>query len=99
VISWTYSLGCVRIRLCQSRQTMRLFVKDGDNIVFALGNKGTLMKGNRNIEQRGPLGKTLPRKNNHYFACCSATTVPVSNQYVLSQIRRILLSVNQRQCS
>jgi hypothetical protein len=30
--------------------------------VIAQGNKSTLMKGNRNIEQRGPLGKTLPRK-------------------------------------
>jgi hypothetical protein len=62
VIGWTYSLGCVRSRLYQSRQTMRSFVKDGDNHVFAQGNKATLMKGNRNIEQRGPLGKTLPRK-------------------------------------
>jgi hypothetical protein len=62
VIGWTYSLGCVRSRLYQSRQTMRSFVKDGDNLVFELGNKATLMKVNRNIEQRGPLGKTLPRK-------------------------------------
>jgi hypothetical protein len=62
VIGWTYSLGCVRSRLYQSRQTMRSFVKDGDNLVFALGNKATLMRDNRNIEQRGPLRKTLPRK-------------------------------------
>jgi hypothetical protein len=41
---------------------MRSFVKDGDNHVFAQGKKVTLMKGNRNIEQRGPLGKTLPSK-------------------------------------
>jgi hypothetical protein len=72
VIGWTYSLGCVRSRLYQSRQTMRSFVKDGDNHVFALGNKATLMKGNRNIEQRGPLGKTLPRK--------TTTTLPVVAQ-------------------
>jgi hypothetical protein len=62
VIGWTYSLGCARSRLYQSRQTMRSFVKDGDNHVFAQGNKATLMKGNRNIEQRGPLGNTLSRK-------------------------------------
>jgi hypothetical protein len=73
VIGWTYSLGCVRSRLYQSRQTMRSFVKDGDNIVFALGGKGTLMKGNRNIEQRGPLRKTLPRK--------TTTTLPVVAQH------------------
>jgi hypothetical protein len=62
VIGWTYSLGCVRSRLYQSRQTMRSFVKDGDNDVFVQGNKVTLMKGNRNIEQRGPLVKTLTGK-------------------------------------
>jgi hypothetical protein len=62
VIGWTYSLGCVRSRLYRSHQTMRSFVKDGDNHVFAQENKAALMKGNRNIEQRGPLGKTLPRK-------------------------------------
>jgi hypothetical protein len=39
VIGWTYSIGCVRIRLYQSHQTMRSFVKDGDNFVFALGKK------------------------------------------------------------
>jgi hypothetical protein len=72
VIGWTYSLGCVRSRLYQSCQTMRSFVKDGDNLVFALGNKATLMKGNRNIEQRGPLGKTPPRK--------TTTTLPVVAQ-------------------
>jgi hypothetical protein len=31
-------------------------------IVLAQGNKSTLMKGKRDIEQRGPLGKTIPRK-------------------------------------
>jgi hypothetical protein len=62
LIVWTYSLGCVRSRLYQSRQTMRSFVKDGDTHVSAQENKATLMKGNRNIEQRGPLGKMLPRK-------------------------------------
>jgi hypothetical protein len=62
VIGWTYSLGCVRSRLYQSCQTMRSFVKDGDNHVLGQGNKATLMKGKRNIEQRGPLGKTLSRK-------------------------------------
>jgi hypothetical protein len=41
---------------------MRSFLKDGGNDVFAQGNKLTLMKGNRNIEQRGPLGKTLQKK-------------------------------------
>jgi hypothetical protein len=72
VIGWTYSLGCVRSRLYQIRQTMLSFVKDGDNHVFAQGNKATLMKGNRNIEQRGPLGKTLPRK--------TTTTLPIVAQ-------------------
>jgi hypothetical protein len=41
---------------------MRSFFNDGGNNVIAQGNKSTLMKGNRNIKQRGPLGKTLPRK-------------------------------------
>jgi hypothetical protein len=72
VIIWTYSLGCVRSRLYQSRQKMRSFVKDGDNHVFAQGNKANLMKGNMNIEQRGPLGKTLPRR--------TTTTLPVVAQ-------------------
>jgi hypothetical protein len=72
VIGWSYSLGCVRSRLYQSRQTMSSFVKDGDNHVFAQGNKATLMKDNRNIEQRGPLGNTLPRK--------TTTTLPVVAQ-------------------
>jgi hypothetical protein len=72
VIGWTYSLGCVRSRLYQIRQTMLSFVKDGDNRVFAQGSKETLMKGNMNIEQRGPLGKTLPRK--------TTTTLPVVAQ-------------------
>jgi hypothetical protein len=30
--------------------------------MFEQGNKVTLMKGNRKIEQRGPLGKTVSRK-------------------------------------
>jgi hypothetical protein len=55
VIGWTYSLGCIRSRLYQSHQTVRSFLKDGDDDVFAQGNKANLMKGNRNIEQRGPL--------------------------------------------
>jgi hypothetical protein len=37
--------------------------------MFEQGNKVTLMKGNRNIEQRGPLGKTLSRK--------TTTTLPL----------------------
>jgi hypothetical protein len=53
VIGWTYSLGCILFGLYQSRQTMLSFVKDGDNDVFAQGNKSTLLKGNRDIEQRG----------------------------------------------
>jgi hypothetical protein len=48
------------------------FVKDGDNHVFAQGNKATFMKGNRNIDQIGPLGNTLPRK--------TTTTLPVVAQ-------------------
>jgi hypothetical protein len=72
VIGWTYSLGCVHSRLYQSRQTMRSCVKDGDNHLFAQVNKATLIKCNMNIEQRGPLGKTLPRK--------TTTTLPVVAQ-------------------
>jgi hypothetical protein len=51
---------------------MHSFLNDGDNDVFSQGNKATLMKGNRNIEQRGPIGKTLPRK--------TTTTLPVVAQ-------------------
>jgi hypothetical protein len=69
---WTYSRGCVRSRLYQSRQTMRWFLKDGGNDVLAQRNKSTLLKDNRNIEQRGPLGKMLPRK--------TTTTLPVVSQ-------------------
>jgi hypothetical protein len=72
VIGWTYLLGCVRSHLYQSCQTMPSFVKDWYTYVFAQGNIATLMKGNRNIEQRGPLGKTLPRK--------TTTTLPVVAQ-------------------
>jgi hypothetical protein len=42
------------------------------NLVFAQGDKATLMKGNMNIEQRGSLGKTLPRK--------TTTPLPVVEQ-------------------
>jgi hypothetical protein len=48
---------------------MRSFLKEGGNDMFAQGSKSTLTKGNRNIEQRGPLGKTLPQK--------TTTTLPV----------------------
>jgi hypothetical protein len=58
VIGWTYTLGCVCSHLYQIIQTMRPFFQDGDNHVFVQGNKATLMKGNMNIVQRGPLGKT-----------------------------------------
>jgi hypothetical protein len=51
VSGWTYSLGCIRSRLYQIHQTMRSFLKEGGRDVFAQGNKSTLMKGNRNIEQ------------------------------------------------
>jgi hypothetical protein len=51
VSGWTHSLGCVRSRLYQSRQKMHSSLKERGNDVFAQG-----------IEQRGPLGKTLPRK-------------------------------------
>jgi hypothetical protein len=72
VIGWKYSIGCVRSRLYQSRQTLRSFVEDGDNHVFAQGNEATLMKGNRNLEKRVPLGKTLPIN--------TTTTLPVFAQ-------------------
>jgi hypothetical protein len=56
---WTYSLGCYRIRLYQSRQAS--FLNSGGNNFFEQGNNVTLMKGNRKIEQRG-IGKTLSQK-------------------------------------
>jgi hypothetical protein len=74
VTGWTYSLGCIRSRLYQSRRIMHSFLKDGGNDVFAQGNKSTLIKGNRNIEQRGPLGKTLPRK--------TTTTLPAGAPFI-----------------
>jgi hypothetical protein len=57
---WTYSLGCYRSRLYQSRQAS--FMKSGGIEMFEQDNTVTLMNGNRKIEQRGPLGKTLSRK-------------------------------------
>jgi hypothetical protein len=59
-LGWTYSLGCYRSRLYQSRQAS--FLNSGSNEMFEQGNTATLMKGYRKIEQRGPLGKTLSRK-------------------------------------
>jgi hypothetical protein len=64
---WTYSLGCYRSRLYKSRQAS--FLNYGGNKMFEQGNKVTLMKGNRKIEQRGSIGKTLSRKK--------TTTLPV----------------------
>jgi hypothetical protein len=55
---------------------MRSFLKDGGKDVFAQGNKSTLMKGNMNIEQRGPLGKTLPRKNTITLAVVAQQRCP-----------------------
>jgi hypothetical protein len=72
VSGWTYSLRCVCICLYQISQTMHSFLKEGGNDVFAHGNKSTLIKCNKNIEQRGPLGKTLPQK--------TKTTLPVLSQ-------------------
>jgi hypothetical protein len=54
ILGWTYSLGCYHIRLYQSHQAS--FLNPGGNDMCEQGNKVTLMKGNRNIEQRGPLG-------------------------------------------
>jgi hypothetical protein len=64
-------------------QTMRSFLKEGGNDVFAQGNTSTVMEGNRNIEQRDPLGKILTRKNNNYFACCFSTTLLFPYHYLL----------------
>jgi hypothetical protein len=64
---WTYSLGYYRSRLYQSRQAS--FLNSGGNEMFEQGNKITLLKGKRKIEQTGPLGKTLSRK--------MTTTLPV----------------------
>jgi hypothetical protein len=61
---------------------MRSFLKEGGNDMFAQGNKLTFMKINRNIEKRGPLGKTLPQKYN-YFAHHFSTTLPSPYQYIL----------------
>jgi hypothetical protein len=57
---WTYSRGCYRSRLYQSRQAS--FLNSGGKEKFEQGNKVTLMKGNRKIEQRGQLGNTLSWK-------------------------------------
>jgi hypothetical protein len=64
---WTYSLGCYRSRLYQSQQAS--FLNSGGNEMFEQGNKVTFMKGNRKIEQRGPLGKTLSQKNDNHLTC------------------------------
>jgi hypothetical protein len=66
-LGWTYSLGCYRSRLYQSHQAS--FLNSGSNKMFEQGNKVRLMKGNRKIEQRGPLRKTLSRK--------TTTTLPL----------------------
>jgi hypothetical protein len=60
ILGWTYSLGCYRSRLYQSRQAS--FLNSVSSEMFERGNKVTLMKGNSKIEQRGPLGKTLSPK-------------------------------------
>jgi hypothetical protein len=67
ILGWTYSLGCYHSRLYQSRQAS--FLNFAGNEMFEQGNKVTLMKGNRKIEQRGPIGKTLSRK--------TTTTLPL----------------------
>jgi hypothetical protein len=41
VSGWIYSLGCVRSHLYQSHQTMRSFLEEGCNDVFAQRNKST----------------------------------------------------------
>jgi hypothetical protein len=67
---WTYSLGCYRSKLYQSWQASFLNSGgNGGNEMFEQGNKVALMKGNRKIDQRGPLGKTLSRKNDNHFTC------------------------------
>jgi hypothetical protein len=57
ISGWTYSLGCYRSRLYQSCQAS--FLNSGGNEFFEQSNKAPFMKGNRKIEQIGPLGKTL----------------------------------------
>jgi hypothetical protein len=57
---WTHSLGCYRSRHYQIRQAS--FMNSGGNKKIEQGNNLTLMKGNRKIEQRGPIGKTLSQK-------------------------------------
>jgi hypothetical protein len=47
-------------------------MSSGGNKMFEQGTKVTLMKGNRKIEQRGPLGKTLSRK--------TTTTLPLDEE-------------------
>jgi hypothetical protein len=69
---WEYSLGCVRIRLYQSHQAINSFIKEGGNDVFTQRDRSNLMKGNMNIEQIYPLGKTLTQKK--------TTTLPVVPQ-------------------
>jgi hypothetical protein len=53
-------------------------------------NTLVLMKGNRNIEQRGPLGKTLcTKKNNNYVACCCSTALTFPYKYILLIINQM----------
>jgi hypothetical protein len=91
VSGWTYSLGFIRNRLYQIRQTMHSFLKGGGNDLFAQGNKSTLMKGNRNIEKRGPLGKTLPRKTTTILPVVSQQRCPLVSIFtILNQMDTII---------
>jgi hypothetical protein len=50
--------------------------------MFEQGNKVTLMKGNRKIEQRGPLGNTLSQKDDSHFTCWCWRTLSLPYQHI-----------------
>jgi hypothetical protein len=91
VPDWTSSLGFPCSRLYQSHLTMRSFLEEGGSEVFAQGEKLTLMKGNRSIEQRGSLGKTIPRKmTTIYLLFLNNATLSVSIYTITHRMNTII---------
>jgi hypothetical protein len=66
-LGWTYSLGCYRSRLYQSRQAS--FLNSGGNEMFEQGNKVTLMKGTGKLNKEGHLERPCHEK--------TTTTLPL----------------------
>jgi hypothetical protein len=64
--------------------------------MFEQGNKVNLMKGNRKIEQRGPLGKTLSRKTTTTLPLDAEERFPFRiNIYYFKPDRYYYLSTNR----